>query len=158
MKKLLAFCIMAIFFVACGSSSSPKAVAEKFLTATQKGDFEEAKKYGDSQTADLLNLVTTFGGESLKEEIKKEGVKEFTIEKVEEKDDLATVTYKVEGKENFLRLKKIDGEWKVSMNKENMNKENALPEGKLNESTIQHEGTNGVEEQEQMVEEMPVAE
>ncbi|MBV7441464.1 DUF4878 domain-containing protein [Weeksellaceae bacterium TAE3-ERU29] len=123
MKKGLGLIMLlcSLFFVSC-SGNKPGTVAEKFLTNLEKGNFEEAKKYSDESTAKLLDMVISFGGEKLKEEIKnKEGnAPKIEIVRVEENDDKATVYYKEEGaeKENKIDLKKIDGDWKVSMNKE----------------------------------------
>ena len=56
-------------------------------------------------------------------------IKSFTITKVEEDGDKAKVYYKSEGsdKEESLDLKKVDGKWLVSINKEQGNKEHGAP-------------------------------
>ena len=123
MKKGLLFIMLvcSLFFISC-SGNKPGAVAEKFLTNVEKGNFEEAKKYSDESTGKLLDMLVSFGGEKMKEEIEKNkgNIPEIKITRVEEKDDKATVYYKQgeEEKESKLDLKKIDGDWKVSINKE----------------------------------------
>ncbi|VDH05947.1 Lumazine-binding domain [Bergeyella zoohelcum] len=111
--------------VACNSGNSPKSVATKFLEHVNKGEFEEAKKYCDGPTADLMGMINSFGGNTMKEELAKKGKdKKLEIIRVEEKDDKAKVYYKEgKGKEESLDLKKIDGKWKVSINKEDKKKE-----------------------------------
>ena len=51
MKKLFLslFLIGSLMLTSC-SGNSPKAVAEKFMTAVNANNFEEADKYCDAQT------------------------------------------------------------------------------------------------------------
>ena len=118
--------------VAC-SGNSPKSVASDFLTALNKGDIDEAKKYCDASTADLLDLVGRLAKNKIKEEAK--GGK-FTITKVEEDGDVAKVYYTMdqEEKEKSLDLKKIDGKWKVTIKKEDAKKEEKLNENSSEEA------------------------
>jgi len=124
MKKLvamLAILSMALF-VSCGKGNGPEGVAEKFLVSSTKGEFGEAKKYCDETTGAMMGMAEGMMTPEQKEEAKKKEVKVEIISS-EEKDDTAKVKYKLmaEGEEPIekdLDLKKIDGEWKVTMNKE----------------------------------------
>gem|GEM_PF-576564 len=69
MKKYFLLLILSLFMVAC-SGNSPKSVASDFLTALNKGDIDEAKKYCDGPTADLLNLMGRLAENRIKEEAK----------------------------------------------------------------------------------------
>ncbi|MFD2907484.1 lumazine-binding protein [Flavobacterium ardleyense] len=126
--------VLALFTnVACSDKSEVENVANKFLTHLNKLEFKEAKEYCDDKTAPLLGMLESFSAMAGKTD---EKIAEFKITGSEVKDDKATVTYTQmkdgETKEETLNLKKIDGKWKVSMNKEDAKKE----EGKksLNES------------------------
>ena len=132
MKKYFLLLILSLFMVAC-SGNSPKSVASDFLTALNKGDIDEAKKYCDASTADLLDLVGRLAKNKIKEEAK--GGK-FTITKVEEDGDAAKVYYTMdqEEKEKSLDLKKIDGKWKVTIKKEDAKKEEKLNENSSEEA------------------------
>ena len=132
MKKYFLLLILSLFMVAC-SGNSPKSVASDFLTALNKGDIDEAKKYCDASTADLLDLVGRLAKNKIKEEAK--GGK-FTINKVEEDGDVAKVYYTMdqEEKEKSLDLKKIDGKWKVTIKKEDAKKEEKLNENSSEEA------------------------
>lgn len=132
MKKYFLLLILSLFMVAC-SGNSPKSVASDFLTALNKGDIDEAKKYCDASTADLLDLVGRLAKNKIKEEAK--GGK-FTITKVEEDGDVAKVYYTMdqEEKEKSLDLKKIDGKWKVTIKKEDAKKEEKLNENSSEEA------------------------
>ncbi|MDO4228307.1 MAG: DUF4878 domain-containing protein [Capnocytophaga sp.] len=156
MKKIL-FIVMffVAFLITSCSSNSPKAVAEKFITAMENGDFEEAKKYADDSMGQLLGML---GG--LEKDLQKEKEKKkITITRAEEDGDKAKVFYKVEGeeKEKDIDLKKVDGKWKVTFNKENANKENTPnlndtePEENVIDS-LQTQVTEGIEEATQEVE------
>ena len=113
-KILLTFSLLfGLFLVSC-SSNNPKAVAEKFLKAVNKLDFTEAKKYCDEDTQKLLSLMESFSKDE--------------DSKVEENGDKAKVYYKAKDseKEVSLDLKKVDGKWLVSVNKEQGAKEQGM--------------------------------
>ena len=127
MKKILfTFSLLVCLLLASCSGNSPKVVAEKFLKSINKADFKEAKKYCDKETAEFIGVLEGF---SKGEKAKPEDIKSFTITKVEEDGDKAKVYYKSEGsdKEESLDLKKVDGKWLVSINKEQGNKEHGAP-------------------------------
>lgn len=124
MKKL--FAMLAILsmtlFVSCGKESGPEGVAEKFLVASTKGDFEEAKKYCDESTGAMMGMAAGMMTPEKKAEMEKKDVK-VDIISTDIKEDTAVVKYKVtaEGEdpaEKTMDLKKIDGDWKVTINKE----------------------------------------
>ena len=124
MKKLFLslFLIGSLMLTSC-SGNSPKAVAEKFMTAVNANNFEEAGKYCDAQTSQLLKSLNELMKSVPSSDAKNEQLfKGFKITKVEENGDKAKVFYTTEdsnGKETALDLKKVDGKWIVSMNKEN---------------------------------------
>lgn len=125
MKKIKLFFIalsLAIMVVSC-SSNNPETVAKKFLEASSKLDFEGAKAYCDESTGALLDMAAGFAKMAPKEE-EREKV-DFIILSSNVEDDKATVTYKTDKseEEKTINLKKIDGDWKVSMGKEDMKKE-----------------------------------
>ena len=124
MKKLFLslFLIGSLMLTSC-SGNSPKAVAEKFMTAVNANNFDEAGKYCDAQTSQLLKSLNELMKSVPSSDAKNEQLfKGFKITKVEENGDKAKVFYTTEdsnGKETALDLKKVDGKWIVSMNKEN---------------------------------------
>ena len=145
-KILLTFSLLlGLFLVSC-SSNNPKAVAEKFLNALYNEDYTEAKKYCDKQTAEILDVLDGFAKEAQKgQEDKKKDKKDkkdfkIVFTKVEENGDKAKVFYKKpkefvdeeggddkdQDKESSLDLKKVDGKWLVSINKEQGMKEQGL--------------------------------
>jgi len=120
-KILLTFSLLlGLFLVSC-SSNNPKVVAEKFLKAVNKLDFAEAKKYCDKNTQDLLSLMESFSkGEEADKAKANAHDDDFIITKVEENGDKAKVYYKTKEseKETSIDLKKVDGKWLVSIDKE----------------------------------------
>jgi hypothetical protein len=134
MKKLLLFVsFMSLTLLVSCSGNGPEGVAKKFLNALNNGEFEEAKKYADEKTGQMLGMLGGMMTPEQKEEIKK---KKATVEIVssEEKDGKATVKYKIitedkataDNAEKTLELIKVGDEWKVSMDKEGKNKENGM--------------------------------
>lgn len=125
--------IAALFMnVGCSDKSEVEKVADKFLTHLNNFEFKEAKEYCDDKTASMLGMLEGFSAMA-KDEAKKEDKATFKIISSEVKDDTATVKYSQtkegETKEEVLNLKKIDGKWKVSMNKEDAKKEGGAPTG-----------------------------
>lgn len=128
------------FFVSCSNDSNPEAVAEKFLNHVNKGEFKEAKEYCDEQTASLIGMMESMAAGAKKDELKNNDAKVEIISS-EVKDDKATVKYKTVGgkapnaAEQTLNLVKVDGKWKVTIDKENANKEGAKAPGADMEAT-----------------------
>jgi len=114
--------LLIVLIAACTTVDTPKSVAEKFMNALNKQDFETAKKYGTEDTGKLLDMMSGLAkmGASA-DTVSKERKVEMLTEKIE--GDKATVTYKMEDKagEEPLSLVKQDGKWKVAMSKDNMN-------------------------------------
>ncbi len=139
--------ILIGFFMACmGGSDAPKAVAEKFLKASVKMNFDEAKKYATEETGKLLDMMKQMSAmmpDSLKN-------KETKITMGEEKidGDNAVVAYKEEGKEmeQKLSLKKSEGKWLVSISKEGMGGANETsPAAETDTASTQPADTSSVE-------------
>ena len=123
---LLAFVSFG-FLASCSNDSNPEAVAEKFLNHVNKGEFKEAKEYCDEQTAQMIGMMEGLVA-GTENEMKKSDAKVEIISS-EVKDDKATVKYKITsskepvGVEQPLQLVKVEGKWKVTIDKENANKE-----------------------------------
>lgn len=134
MKKILFtfFLLGSLLLVSC-SQNTPKAVAEKFLKALNAENYKEAQKYCDAPTGKLLNMLEELSNEAKKEAPEKQKKAKkvpFTITKVDENGDKAKVFYTIktehgQEREDNIELKKIDGKWLVSINKE-QGKENGM--------------------------------
>jgi len=127
MKKLLfslaflAFAAMTI--VSCGGKSDPKSVATSFLTARNKMDYENAKKFGTPETGRMLAMLASFSSmvpDSSKNMIKGAKVEIKGEPKIEgDKCTLvATTTIGGEPKDETITLVKKDGKWLVNMSKD----------------------------------------
>ena len=93
MKKLFLslFLIGSLMLTSC-SKNSPKTVAEKFMTAVNANNFEEAGKYCDAQTSQLLKSLNELMKSVPSSDAKNEQLfKGFKITKVEENGDKAKV-------------------------------------------------------------------
>lgn len=118
--------LMIVSIVSCGSNEEEKVkdVVTKFRTAVQELKFDEASKYCEENTG---KMISSIGGmmamvpENKKKEIKEE---KFEFSKVEFNNDTAYVYYwdgkTIDKNEEAKKmdLVKIDGDWKIYMNKE----------------------------------------
>lgn len=118
--------LMIVSIVSCGSNEEEKVkdVVTKFRTAVQELKFDEASKYCEENTG---KMISSIGGmmamvpENKKKEIKEE---KFEFSKVEFNNDTAYVYYwdgkTIDKNEEAKKmdLVKIDGDWKIYINKE----------------------------------------
>ena len=120
--KYLLSSIIVLVIVSCGGGDTPKSVAENFLKALNKMDYETAKKYGSEDTGKLLDMMSGFS-KLMPDSAKQERSFEMKDEKIN--GDKATVMYTASGEEGeqSLNLIKVDGKWKVAMSKDSMNDE-----------------------------------
>jgi hypothetical protein len=122
MFKIISAAAIVVFLISCGGGDSPKSVAEHFLKAMNKMDYETAKKYGSEDTGRLLDMMSGFA-KMIPDSARQEKSFEIKDEKID--GDKATVTYLQQGEEGeqSLDLVKLDGKWKVAMSKDSMNGE-----------------------------------
>jgi len=116
---ILSFTSLVLF--SCGSGSDPKSVAQDFMEALAKQDFEKAKELGTDSTKGFISMIEGLI-QMMPEEKKKEGLGDISGLKWGETKidgDKAVVYYTdPEGKQDKIELKKVDGEWKVDMKKD----------------------------------------
>ncbi len=120
MKKVFQFAAAAVVavLVSCSGGSGPEGAAKGYLDALMAEDFEKAKEFSTEDTKGMLDFMKSISGMAGE---KKEGEKKaYTDLKctVEAGDSTAACTYKVEGKEESLKLKKGADKWLVHMPKE----------------------------------------
>ena len=121
MKNLFIVILVFTSIFSCTSKKNgPEANAEKFLIAIAKADFKEAKEYCTEETKTLIALAESFASEI------KKGDVEIKIEGLicEENKDKATCTYccNDQGENETLKMRKVDGEWLVSISKDDVQK------------------------------------
>ncbi len=110
--------VMALLLAACGGAAdTPTQVAEKYLTALNKMDFDAAKKLGTEKTGQMLDMLSPMM-KMMGDAAKQDASFKITGEKIE--GEKATVTYRSEGKDadESLTMVKKDGKWLVDMAKE----------------------------------------
>lgn len=119
MKKIfsvLAAAVIAFAFTSCGGGAdTPEKVAEKFLQHIAKSEFKDAKELATGDAVKTIETLESFASMSEMGGEKPEA-KEVKIEnmKCDTKEDAAACTYKQDGKDGNIDLKKVDGAWKVS--------------------------------------------
>lgn len=126
MQKLtlsLAALISILLTMTGCKNSDPRDTAIKFLTAVQTMNYDEAKKYATDDSKSMLDALSSFQKmmpASAREKYKNE---KFAIKNVQQQGDEATVTYNntdSSGPDKTLKLKKVNGEWKVAFTKDAM--------------------------------------
>jgi len=105
------------FALACNTAGSgdPKVALDNFLTAMQKSDFEEAKKFTTEDSQGMMNMLTKDGEKS--SNVYKD--KKFEITHVGIEGSTAKAAVKFDGNSRvqvIFTLKKEDGAWKVRFN------------------------------------------
>jgi len=143
MKKVLFYNLLLLSFLSACTGGSPKGVAENYLKAFNKQDYEKAKEYATEDTKKLLDMfasLATLTPDSLKRDL------DFTVLNEHIQGDTATVDYKLEGstKVQSLALRKVDGKWKVAASKDTINE---LEGGELFDTGAINTDTSGTEAQ-----------
>ena len=117
MKKFLMMLVaFAGLFILSGCKDSPKEVVQKWSQALIDGNLDEANKYSTAKVQ-VLNPIIIAG---MKEDAKDKAEFEKNIKELDNatetiKGDTAEV--KVKGDDDPITLKKVDGEWKVDVEK-----------------------------------------
>jgi|GEM_PF-2880693 len=134
MKKTVLFLMAAMISVAmisCGGkkeeadkdkdakkyeSNSPEGVTEAYQKALADVDFKKAKEFVTKESeagVDFIEaMITAFVPEGTDISTMKRKI-ELKDLKCEEKGDEATCTFSIDGSEEKVDLKKVDGEWKI---------------------------------------------
>ena len=129
MKK--AFSLMFMFFafalLVIGCSNSPETVAKKWGKAIIEGDLKEANKYSTEKTSAANAFYISWLSTSKQKAEEKNDYTEYlkVKEELEYKDarveidgDVAKIYTKNEGKSySIMKLKKVNGDWKVDIEK-----------------------------------------
>jgi hypothetical protein len=95
----------------CARRSGPEAVAAKFLTHIEKGEFEKASVYATEQTQQMLSIMAAFAGDQFEKPPKHENLT------CEVEGDNATCTYYVNGEPESIDMVFQDGKWLVNLQK-----------------------------------------
>ena len=114
---MLMFVVFGLMLVGC--SDSPKTVAKKWMQAIEKGDVAEANKYSTERTHVLNGFVASMVNEAKGKDTKKdfkEGLEKLDDARVEIDGDRAKI-YTSDDDDNPMTLKKVDGDWKVDVEK-----------------------------------------
>ena len=119
MKRFISFSLLAVcacLLSGCGGSS-PDAVALDFMKAIAKPDLKAAAEMATPETAALLNMAASMGAAEAHPNAK------FKVLSSSVDGDTAKVKIQMtdgdETEEEDIDLKKIDGKWKVAVNKDN---------------------------------------
>jgi hypothetical protein len=121
MKKLLIGASLAVagLMFSCSGGAGPEESAKNYIEALNAEDFEKAKEFATKESAGMLDFmksIASMSGEKKADAPKKE-VKDIKC-KIEAGDSLAVCTFVVDGKEEKLDMKNIDGKWLAHQPKE----------------------------------------
>ena len=104
--------VIGLVVTSCGGGSSPTNVVKQLHTAIEKGD---AKKISELMTPEAAGMMAMMG-EKAKGMLASYGAITNTQETINGNTATVVVTYK-NGETGDFDLVKVDGKWKVSMDK-----------------------------------------
>nr|WP_169513069.1 DUF4878 domain-containing protein [Bacillus fungorum] len=108
--------VMALSVAACGNNRDPKEVATAYFEDAKEGN---VKDFGEFFNPEAKKIVAFVGRNAdLMKSVSKD-LKSYKIRKVEEKNEIATVTVDAVYKDNpkkviVIELEKTDDGWKIS--------------------------------------------
>lgn len=120
MKYYLYTAIGIVFsLISCTSEqqNTPEAAVKGFITAVNKNNFAEAKRYGDSTVIARMTQIEEMLG-VYKGEIPQNPKIDFKVIEVTPTDaQSAIVTYSISATETYkqLKVRQIAGQWKVTL-------------------------------------------
>ncbi len=128
-KAILILLVLATLLIIAGCGQKPQNVADQFLTAMEKNDVETMKALSLEESHKTIEFIGMIQNDS-------KIISSHKIISTEIVDDVATVKYTVELTEEFkeethqdeapqeetLTLVKVDGTWKVKIDKDGMQK------------------------------------
>ncbi|WP_142337411.1 DUF4878 domain-containing protein [Bacillus sp. AFS059628] len=118
-RMIMLIVVMALSvtaLAACGNSRDPEEVATAYFEDAKEGN---VKDFGELFTPEAKKIVAFVGGNAdLMKSVSKD-LKSYKIRKVEEKNEIATVTVDAVYKDNpnkviVIELEKTDDGWKIS--------------------------------------------
>ena len=130
MKKLiLAILVIVVLLAVSACGKKPETTARAFLDAVAKHDFAAAKQLATEDSQALLSMAESFVNEMGDQQKTEMQEMEYAITKTEVDGDKAIVTFEqwevskpAEKKTNTINLVKVDGDWKVKVEKGNAGK------------------------------------
>lgn len=111
MRNLMLAGAMALALAVC--SSGPEDVAKKFAEAVTHNKYEDAEKYGTDQTNAMIELARQMG-KPLNDGHPPKSIK---VVKSDVNGDIGTVILDIDGHKEKIPVMKVDGDWKVNMQK-----------------------------------------
>src|SRR5438094_962558 len=123
MNRKYFFIYFIIALVSGCSQNNPKTVAQKFLSASARMNYDEAKKYATPATAKLLDMLSATA-EMTPDSVKKKRDSNFEIiREYGRNDTLSVILYHVKNSDSdqTLNVVKRDGKWLVNVSKEEFN-------------------------------------
>ena len=119
MRMIMLIVVMALSvttLAACGNNRDPEEVATAYFEDAKEGN---VKDFGELFTPEAKKIVGFIGGNAELMKSISEDLKSYKIRKVEEKNEIATVTVDAVYKGNpkkviVIELEKTDDGWKIS--------------------------------------------
>lgn len=121
-RKYFSLYFLLLFLAGC-SKENPKYVAQKFLSASARMEYDEAKKYATPATAKLLDMLSA-ASDLTPDSVKQRMEASFEIVKEYKRNDtLSIVLYHMKNSDTdqTLNVVKREGKWLVNVSKEEFN-------------------------------------
>lgn len=119
LRLALIDCFLASFvLISCAPEGKPEQVAEAFLSAINRGDYETARKHSSKETLPLIDFLENISQLAMQENAgKKESnpVSNIRCTKYDEKRCVCIYCCDTNGEEADIELIKVRNEWKAHL-------------------------------------------
>ncbi|HMQ61075.1 MAG TPA: hypothetical protein PKE06_10435 [Flavilitoribacter sp.] len=118
MKKLLLFCLPVLLMAGCAREKGPEAIAEAFIKATIKGDYQKGASYCVPESRELYMTLIPMAAERLKNARYKNVVCRTDEAAGLSECDVVIVNGGVEQNDGDVKLELREGSWMVVFSKD----------------------------------------
>lgn len=117
--KYIIFAITGLVLVSCKSEQKPEEVVKEFFAAIEAKDFTKAKTLATSESLSMIKMMEKAAAFAPDSEEEKNSVDKVECIIEEDKGDCKCMDAAGENEQN-VSVKKVDGQWKVHMTKQEM--------------------------------------
>lgn len=117
--KYIIFAITGLVLVSCKSEQKPEEVVKEFFAAIEAKDFTKAKSLATKESSSMIKMMEKAAAFAPDSEEEKNSVDKVECVTEGDKGDCKCLDATGENEQN-VSVKKVDGQWKVHMTKQEM--------------------------------------
>ncbi|OHD58174.1 MAG: hypothetical protein A2Y32_14915 [Spirochaetes bacterium GWF1_60_12] len=112
-----------VLSLASCANNTPGSVTLRFMQALSTMDFDTAASLGTDSTKQLVEMISTIAASAGEAGIQEQIGTNFKVISTSITGETATVILSSDGEEQPIALRKVNGQWKVDLSKDNMDKD-----------------------------------